>query len=511
MNSEINKGAPFKTKTINSSTINQIIVGRVIDIVLDDKHPKFKSLGEWDSLGNIFFVEADKVIGNDTNIDNLANAKPLHPNQKYYPLKNELVYILSFPNSDSQNNYSINDYYYVNVINIWNHPHQNALPKLNDSDNKIPKDYSTTAVGNTKIQKDDSTTLDLGNTFKERNDINTLAPFEGDYILEGRFGHSIRFGSTVKGSKNEWSNTGNNGSPILIIRNGQKVNTNEGWIPQLEEINGDDSLVYFTSDQSIPIEVASTNLKTFNLTLSKASEDQKSNIKTPSTNITADSEIKPSNTKVSSTNISGSTNFVTVSNSQISDDLNVDPNLFSEDKESVDSNAISDTYTSQTSQLDSDSNQYNGSKKVYYNVSYQSQNDSNDPNVRKYGCAATSIAMLVSYISKTPYSKEKIIQLSGGLTINFNSIASQTGLKYRELHNYSELNTILQTNPVVLLINSLSSPGDPTKQHFVVAIGINGDGNIIIHDPVRTFGPNTILSKTRYHFTSPKNKIRIFY
>lgn len=511
MNSEVNKGSNFSTKTINNSSINQIIVGRVIDIILDDKHPQFKNLGEWDSLGNIFFVEADKVISNDINLENLATAKPLVPNQKYYPLKNELVYILSFPTGDSQSNYSITEYYYVNVINIWNHPHHNALPKVNNTDSKLPNDYSNIATGNTQLQKDSSTKLNLGNTFKERNDINSLQPFEGDYILEGRWGHSIRFGSTVKSSKSEWSINGKDGSPILIIKNGQKVNTNEGWIPQLEEVNGDDSLAYFTSDQSIPIEVASTNLKTFNLTLSKLSEDQKSNIKTPSTNITTAGEIKPSSTKVSSTNISGSTNFTTLDQSQIVDDFNIDPSLFNEDKESVDSNAISDTYTSQTSNLQSDSNPYQGSKKIYYNVSYQSQNDSNDPNVRKYGCAATAAAMVISFVSKQSVSKEKIIQLSGGLTINFPQVASQYGLKYKEVHNYSELSKTLETQPVVLLINSLSSPGNPTKQHFVAAIGINGDGNIIIHDPVRAFGPNTILSKTRYHFASLKNKIRIFY
>lgn len=97
MNNETNKGSSFKTKSIDLSSVNQIIVGRVVDIILDNKHPKFKELGEWDSLGNVYFVEADKVSSDDLNIDNLGTAKSLIPNQKYYPLKKRisLYFIIS--------------------------------------------------------------------------------------------------------------------------------------------------------------------------------------------------------------------------------------------------------------------------------------------------------------------------------------------------------------------------------------------------------------------------------
>ena len=38
---------------------NLIVIGRTIDIILDDKHPKFKELGEWTSLGIIEFVDIE--------------------------------------------------------------------------------------------------------------------------------------------------------------------------------------------------------------------------------------------------------------------------------------------------------------------------------------------------------------------------------------------------------------------------------------------------------------------
>ena len=32
---------------------------RVTDIVLDDKHPKFSEVGEWNGLGTIFFTSVE--------------------------------------------------------------------------------------------------------------------------------------------------------------------------------------------------------------------------------------------------------------------------------------------------------------------------------------------------------------------------------------------------------------------------------------------------------------------
>jgi hypothetical protein len=85
-------------------------------------------------------------------------------------------------------------------------------------------------------------------------------PFMGDSLLEGRYGQSLRFGSTAKSKsekKNNWSNSGENGDPITILRNGQpsKV-SNEGWVPITEDINKDLSSIYLTSTQKIPIELA---------------------------------------------------------------------------------------------------------------------------------------------------------------------------------------------------------------------------------------------------------------
>lgn len=94
-----------------------------------------------------------------------------------------------------------------------------------------------------------------------------LQPFEGDDLFEGRFGQSIRFGSTVDGDmsiyskKPEWKG-GSNTDPITIIRikkpdgSGnygnsttlQKGSTNKYVI---EEIDKDDASIYLTTTQAL--------------------------------------------------------------------------------------------------------------------------------------------------------------------------------------------------------------------------------------------------------------------
>jgi len=233
-----------------------IVTGRVVSIVLDETHPRFKELGGWNGLGTI---EYDISTAPTPPGQLYATAKPLDISYKTFPLINEVVYILSLPNTNIGEFATSKTNYYINTISIWNHPHHNAFPQ---NSNILPpsqqKDYQQTQAGSVRRITDQSTEIFLGRTFKERANIHPLLPFEGDRIIEGRWGNSIRLGSTVK-DQNRWSSIGTNGDPITILRNGQGVQSNEGWIPITENINNDDSSIYLTSTQKIPINVSSTN------------------------------------------------------------------------------------------------------------------------------------------------------------------------------------------------------------------------------------------------------------
>ena len=263
--------APISFNNPNSNfSAENIFTGRVRYCMLDDKtYPNvFKNFGEWSSIGGIFFSKINAPNPNkDFSTDNFA--KPLFPNNKTFPLINEIVYIIALPNSNIQSNVGSLDYYYFQPVNIWNSTHHNAIPDPINNTSLPPsqqQDYQQTSGGTVRRVTDGGTEIDLGKTFKEKINIKNIQPFEGDIINEGRWGQSFRFGSTVNNSAipNPWSRTGNNGDPILILRNGQYSDGKDPWIPQVEDINKDISPIYATSTQNIPIQVSSKNYNSYN-------------------------------------------------------------------------------------------------------------------------------------------------------------------------------------------------------------------------------------------------------
>jgi len=172
------------------------------------------------------------------------------------------------------------------MISLWNHPHHNAYPNpksLNQNKESYNESYSNSEKG---IQRKASSELEIlnlnspinvfQNTFIERSNIHPLLPFAGDIIHQGRWGNSIRLGSTAKSTRgsivrnapsvynNDWSDVGKNGDPITILRNGQPRNASEkGWEHITERIQDDLSSIYLTSYQSIKLTPASENYRSY--------------------------------------------------------------------------------------------------------------------------------------------------------------------------------------------------------------------------------------------------------
>jgi hypothetical protein len=249
---------------------NNTIPIRVVDIILDNSHLKFKEYGEWNSIGVIFYEHINLAYSaiSDTPLSSLP-AYPLFPNIKQYPLINEITYLMFLPGNDIISNPNSSTPYYLPPINVWNNQYHNAVPSSNILPPSQNQDYQQTEVGSIRRVTDNSTEINLGKTFDDNLSIYPLLPYEGDIIYEGRYGNSIRLGSTIGNSviSNEWSNGANyeNGDPITIIRNGQtKDDTNVennkySWVPTLEKINQDKSSIYLTSNQQLPLFPASVN------------------------------------------------------------------------------------------------------------------------------------------------------------------------------------------------------------------------------------------------------------
>lgn len=245
----------------------KIIPARVTDIVLDETHPKFSEYGGWASIGTINFEEVNTLEKGTIN----PIAKPFFPQFKSPPLVNEIVLLLHLPDKDMGSNDTSKIYYYLNSISLWNHPHHNAYPNVYQYQKKDSKqkNYNEIESGTPNTISNNSKGIDLngtnnsGGTFNEKSSIQPIIPFTGDNIIESRFGSSIRLGSTSKTStliRNNWSEYGETGEPLIILKNGQPVSEdNVGFLPAVENINEDPSSIYMTSTQNIPISASSLN------------------------------------------------------------------------------------------------------------------------------------------------------------------------------------------------------------------------------------------------------------
>jgi len=259
-NLNTNAGNNFNTNTAQGLS-NLITPVRVLSIILDESHPLFSKLGGWNSLGTIQYevVSQPEIRSFNEADESIPRAFPANPNLKNYPLINEIVYIISLPNTGIGESSTSTISYYLNLTSLWNHPHHNAYPsKANEPSPPQQKDYLQTVGGSVVTILDNPTQISLGKTFVERSNIRPLLPFEGDVIYEGRWGNSIRLGSTVQNANNNWSKAGINGDPLIIIRNKNNQKNEAGWVPTTENINDDDSSIYVTSTQNIPLKAASS-------------------------------------------------------------------------------------------------------------------------------------------------------------------------------------------------------------------------------------------------------------
>ena len=246
----------------------------------EDQKSLFQLAGEYWGVGAITFEALNKSKAISEFPDG-SIALPINTSIRTLPLVNEIVFVIQGPSrnrvlgGDPQSNI----FYYTNSIPIWNSTDVNALPSsvtsgdANTNSNTL-QDVQSGIPNNPNNPKEGA---QLGEVFKDRGDVKNLYPQEGDVIFEGRFGNSLRFGATGKfnedfsqfdvNPQNPWSQNGNQGDPITILRNGQTKDALkfDVWQPIFEDINNDDSSIYLTSQQNIPLQIAYSTLTSYGI------------------------------------------------------------------------------------------------------------------------------------------------------------------------------------------------------------------------------------------------------
>lgn len=213
--------------------------GRVIDIILDEKHPEYDRQGGGLAINGVFYkpLFQNQQEGESTE---LPFAMQYSSHIKTVPIIGEIVEVVKMPNQAFTSNTRRNKQYYTRIVNTWNNANSNVYLDMNS---------------NTDLD------ISTGGNFKELSTVNPVRSTPGDVQIEGRQGQSIRF-TGGKGTGNPWVDDENIGNPLIIISNGQSQ-TDEGFTTLGENVDEDGCSIYLATNHSIPLTPASEKRKSF--------------------------------------------------------------------------------------------------------------------------------------------------------------------------------------------------------------------------------------------------------
>ena len=268
-----NKGLASKASTVIMEK------AEVIDIILHPDNPKFEP-GRGRVIGCVMARTTTRI---NQPIENIEWYHPMFANlYTQYPLIGENIILVKGAGKGSQQNPIRHEKYYLPPINVFTDVNHNQNPGITTN-----KSTQTTEAeecnpsgqysSNPGIEQTSETEeVPLGETFEEFTPppLPPLFPYEGDTIIQGRFGNSIRMGSTstFADTPNYWSSAGRNGDAITIISNGHSVPQDSDY--HIEDINRDCSVIMYCEGQLIPIYVASEIWDSYGVTFERKSAEQ---------------------------------------------------------------------------------------------------------------------------------------------------------------------------------------------------------------------------------------------
>ena len=180
-------------------------------------------------------------------------AKPGNLSIKKIPLVGEFVLIYKSFNQQTTDKIWRETWYYHSTIDIQSSINENMMPGI--SGGRTAEEINA---------------IKPGNTFS-RKSISPIQPYEGDILIEGRNGNSIRFSSTLTTNypsnyyykSPSWIGSDTSaGDPIIILSNRTLNKSKKEFV--VENINSDASSLYLTTTQTIPDLKLSKDLTVYN-------------------------------------------------------------------------------------------------------------------------------------------------------------------------------------------------------------------------------------------------------
>lgn len=238
---------------------------QVLDVCLDSTSPLYTSTAD---IGAIRFQLIGIGESGGREFEDQTNniAHPLDRSIARYPVAGEQVMIYSAVGdrqrqSADHDQLSLVPFYSLVVSSMMNITY-NGHPFMSHNEKRIREDRVLTKqeaasrfeqrIDDLALFKDDRDQIKI---FKQ------LQPFEGDFILQGRFGNSIRFGSTSATSNAPWAPIlsgapGMSGDPLMILRVDRDNTTSVAEMLTVEDVNNDDSSIYICSSQTVELQLS---------------------------------------------------------------------------------------------------------------------------------------------------------------------------------------------------------------------------------------------------------------
>lgn len=247
---------PNRGSFVNTSDNTPLTIERFYNLPFKEFTPKFYEIVPAkvvyvDYTNSKGRISAVKLAGTDSG-EEAQEAFPLSVYNKKLPLVNDVVLLIEYPVENS---------------------------KDTNEKSEEQKTLSETQAGSKFYY------IDILNLQSKPEFAKNLYPLEGDIIHQGRNGQSIRFSTSIRkdlnfignfaneklvGSekniqsktqkKNSWIYGNNGNQPIIVISNGRslteqtiknEININDS----IEDVNLDDSSIYISSDNIIPLDI----------------------------------------------------------------------------------------------------------------------------------------------------------------------------------------------------------------------------------------------------------------
>ena len=227
---------------------NQPSYGVVYEVLTDvgSETAKAKGLGTSVTIGCIRFrLLSDNSI-NINSVEQLSIAYPLDKNSLTLPTRNEIVIIHSFGGNKHYSRIGGDVTPNLNAnTDLISKKFDNEIKIDSSNDATNYQNVSSTGISRTNKNSGKSDFDGYGDYFTDNSNIHKLKLYEGDTLLESRFGQSIRFSG--------YNNSENKFAPTITIRNGENTDSlqSEVGTSTEENINKDGNIIFLGSGEKL--------------------------------------------------------------------------------------------------------------------------------------------------------------------------------------------------------------------------------------------------------------------